>query len=244
VDNTGATPTITATSTPTTVPTLSTETPDDSLQNIKKTQPNNPGTGGPDPFILSLSISTPILLLFGGGLFWLYARRNQQSITEQESTSLAFSPWMNNSDLAVNNAPPQAAESFPFTAPPYYAPDSYLDPNAQNIPGTNMPQQSASLYPAESAGLLSVPGDLLSMASPEQVTNQQAPDLNPYPATSNTPENLNSTREMNPSIATPMSAALGNLSMQPPDIAGDPMLENVMRQAQIGLFIIPSHKTR
>ncbi len=194
--------------------------------------------------MLSLGISTPVLLLFGGGLFWLYARRNQQSIAEQESASLAFSPWMSNSDLAVNSAPPQAAETSLFTAPSYYAPDSYLDPNAQNIPEANMPQQSALLPPAELVELLHRPSDLPSMASPEQVTNQQAPDLNPYPATGNTPENPNPMREMNPSTATPMSAALGNLPVQPPDIADDPMLENVMRQAQLGLFVIPGHNMR
>jgi len=50
--------------------------------------------------------------------------------------------------------------------------------------------------------------------------------------------------DMNPSTAAPMSVAAETLSVQPPDIADDPMLENVMRQAQFGLFVIPGHEAR
>jgi hypothetical protein len=114
------------------------------------------------------------------------------------------------------------------------------------------------------------------MALPEQITNQPAPDLKPYPATSNMsplpfdefalphdstksiepehtqdkpvptimPANPNPMIEMNPSIATPTSVAAKPPFVQPPDIADDPMLENVMRQAQLGLFVIPRPETR
>jgi hypothetical protein len=57
------------------------------------------------------------------------------------------------------------------------------------------------------------------------------------------PENLASTREINSSTVTPLpnmplSTATTRLSVQPPDIAEDPMLQEVMRQAQLGLFIL------
>ena len=55
---------------------------------------------------------------------------------------------------------------------------------------------------------------------------------------------LEGTEMTNSPLATPPSAAIRPLSIQPPDVAVDLMLHNVMRQAQTGLFIIPGKTKR
>jgi hypothetical protein len=178
--------------------------------------------------MLSLSIGTPILLLFGGGLFWLYSRRNQQDIAGKNSSLTTNSPWMSSSAIATSSALPQASDTIPFTAPSPYAPVSSLSSNEQMGLGANMFQQSISPSPAMSPLPLDAfdpPYDSTKSIEPEHT--QDKPVI-----------------EINPSIATPMSVAAETPSMQLPDIADDPMLENVMRQAQLGLFVIPKPETR
>jgi hypothetical protein len=153
-------------------------------------------------------------------------------------------------------------------------PSPYI--NEHIAPQANMLQQSLLPSPEE---LAYKSGDLhpMTMAFPQEVTNQQASNLTPYALTSDMnplpldafdlPQDI--TKLMEPDYAsdqpvftpipadllppveipsspaplpqnTPMSAATERPSAQIPDIAGDSILESVMEQAQVGLFIIPA----
>jgi hypothetical protein len=60
-----------------------------------------------------------------------------------------------------------------------------------------------------------------------------------------TPAEPHSSPEQNSSTGlenTPMSATIETPPAQLLDVAGDPLLENVMRQAQLGLFVTPGHE--
>lgn len=63
--------------------------------------------------------------------------------------------------------------------------------------------------------------------------------LNPLEGTEMTP-----TSQTNSPLAMPPSAATRPLSIQPPDVAVDLMLQKVMQQAQTGLFIVPGKTKR
>ncbi len=288
-DNTVSTPTATPTSTatPTTVPTLPTVTPDNHGPNPKHTGPDKPGSGrgnarGPDVLMLSLGISTP-LLFFGGSLFWLYLRRNQQVIAAlqkwKKPALSANTLWRSDHNRVTSSTLPQVSD--PFTARPTYAAIPMTSVNENIISGANTQQQPISSSVAELTEPLYRPSDLrpMTMSLPTPVTNPPIADLKLYPATSNMnplpldmfvpaqdtaksrepehaadqpvpttiPENLASTAKIDSPPATPMantllSAAPETLPVQLLDITDDPVLENVMRQAQLGLFIIPGYK--
>ena len=110
---------------------------------------------------------------------------------------------------------------------------------------TNQDAPNAMTY-LSTSNMNPLPLDALKL--PDETTNSVEPEHTPdksVPAT--IPENLAPTLERNPSTVTPLEnapllAAAKKPSVQLPDIVGDLILENVMRQAQIGLFITPGHE--
>jgi hypothetical protein len=110
----------------------------------------------------------------------------------------------------------------------------------------------------------------MTMNLASQIPNVQASDRMFYPSTSDmnplpldafdlpynptqpmtsepTPEKpvLLPEKEVDPSIAAPMqnapTATAATVPVQLPDVADDPILESVMRQAQLGLFVTPGY---
>src|SRR5262249_17954634 len=65
---------------------------------------------------------------------------------------------------------------------------------------------------------------------------EQTPDQ-PVPTTM--PENLAFMMEDTAQMAITPPPASPPPVVRPPDVADDPILENVMRQAQLGLFVVP-----
>jgi hypothetical protein len=308
IDDAATTPTVTPTSTA--VITLPSKADDDFVQNTGQTQPGHSGsrsnTGGPNVLALSLGISTSAILLFGGGLFWLYLRRNQQNVAtlqkwnqqgvatlqkwnQQGITALhkwrkpgpiANTSWMGGGNRATSSLPDPATftASIPSKVSSPHETTGPLPGSKESIvPEANMHPSLISLSPTDPTGPAYRPSDLrpMTMALPKQIVNQQASDLAPYPATSNmnplpldaldlaysgtkptelehtsgepptTPAEPISPPEKNSSTVpenTPMSATVERPPVQLLDVAGDPMLENVMRQAQLGLFVTPGHE--
>jgi hypothetical protein len=291
-NNTGvtATPSATATGTATTTPTAVTKpsgtTPTSLTQNTTNTPPSKPDTGsdagGPSMLGLSLGIGTPVLLLFGGGLFWLYLRRRQQGVTGLQFGSPTNSSWISSNDMATNNNFSPVLGSFAAnssTLPAPYTTNPLLSSNAGMTSIAANTLQQATLPPfAELAGPLYTPSDLrpITMALPQPFPNQTAPDATPYPPTSdmnplsfealNLPQNIAEMMapQQRPNIADmlapqqtpdiPISTTATHdhlpnpiqnsptpaVAIQPPDPANNAVLENVMRQAQLGLFVIPN----
>jgi len=144
------TPTATNTATATAVVTLLTGPDDHSANKAINTLPINPSsggkTGGPDILTLSLDIGTPILLIFGGSLFWLYSRRNQQVVPAlqkwHKSDSTPNTPtWTSSTNRATNNALAQASNTFaavmPSTTTLPYATAHSPSSNEPITPGAN-----------------------------------------------------------------------------------------------------------
>jgi hypothetical protein len=131
-------------------------------------------------------------------------------------------------------------------AGPVYRPGD-LRPMTMALPKQIMNQQVSdpTPYPATS-NMNPLPLDALDLAyeSTESMKPGHTPGELVPPII---PEALIPTRVGNLPIATlmentPMSATAEKASAKLPDIADDPMLENVMRQAQLGLFVTPGHE--
>ena len=100
--------------------------------------------------------------------------------------------------------------------PPSYPPTS--DMNPLSLEALNLPQNiSEMMAPRQTTPNIS-----------EMMAPQQVPDI-PIATTAT---------NMNPN-QTANSVQNGS-AIQPPDPASNQMLENVMRQAQLGLFVIPN----
>ncbi len=221
-DDAVATPTATSTSTatPTAVPIVPTGPHDQ--QKTTNTGPSNSGSGNDggwlNPLGLSLGIGIPALLLFGGGFFWFYSRRNQQAVTESSwvagSGATTNAPWANSSDMAINT--PWASSSGMVTNTPW----------ADN---SDMPTSNMSSVP------------LGALDSPHNITQYMEPEHTPGKPAPVTPENLSPMVEINSSAAASLFAPAETPSGQLPDVAVDPMLAKVMREAQIGLFATLGH---
>jgi hypothetical protein len=114
-------------------------------------------------------------------------------------------------------------------------------------PVTNPPIADLKLYPATS-NMNPLPLDTFDLAH-DTPRSREAEHTADRPVPTTIPENLAPTAKIDSSPATPMpnilpSAAPETLPVQLPDVTDDPVLENVMRQAQLGLFIIPGHKKK
>ena len=155
------------------------------------------------------------------------------------------------------------------STPPPYATNPLLSSNIGATSVANTLQQ-ATLPPfAELAGPLYTPSDLrpITMNLPQPFPNQAVPNPTSYPPTSdmnplsfealNLPQNIAEMMAPQQTPNIPISTTETNINpdhmpnpvqnspapvatMQPPDPASNPVLENVMRQAQLGLFVIPN----
>jgi hypothetical protein len=231
-----ATPASTATATSTTGPALPTVTPSDHGPNAKNIGPDNPSSGrsnpkGPNVLMLSLGISTP-LLFFGGSLFWLYLRRNQQVLAVFQKVK---------KPAVISSSAAELTE-------PLYRPGN-LRPMTMSlpIPITNQPMADPKAYLATSnMNPLSLDMFELAHDTPKSTEPEYTADQ-PVPTT--IPENLTPTAKIDLSSMTLIPNALPptaaeTLAAKLPDVASDPMLDNAMHQAQIGLFVIPGHNKK
>jgi hypothetical protein len=125
-------------------------------------------------------------------------------------------------------------------AGPVYRPGGF-QPITVALPKQVSNEQAPDLTPYASASdmspfsfdALNLPQDIIKSTPPEQWSGTPMP----------VPENQTPTREVNASTVTPPpnippSASTTGLTVQPPDIAEYPMLQEVMRQAQSGLFVL------
>jgi hypothetical protein len=272
--NEPATPTTTSTVTGTPPTSISVPPVQNTTQQSHPSSESN--AGGSNVLALSLGISTSGILLFGGGLFWLYLRRNSQGAVALRKGKMSGlttnTPWTSSRDRATSMDVPPASDTFTAATPPY-ANSPLLSSNMDMA--ANMLQQSISPSPAELAGAVYTPGALqpITMALLKQVPDQQGPALTPYMPASDmnplsfdtfdlpqditkstppeqrssapmpAPANLVLAGEINSSTVTPPSnippsAATARLSVQPPDVADDRTLQEIMRQAQTGLFVL------
>jgi hypothetical protein len=127
-------------------------------------------------------------------------------------------------------------------AGPAYRPGD-LRPMTMGLPKQLINQQASDLapYPATS-NMNPLPLDALDLAynSTKPIELAHTPAEPPI-----TPEEPLSTPGKNSSVVlanTPLSTTAETPPVPLPDVAGDPMLENVMRQAQLGLFVTPGHE--
>lgn len=149
-----------------------------------------------------------------------------------------FVPGANMLQQSISPSPAELAG-------PLYG-SSDLRPMTMAFPTQAINQQAADLVPYQpTSNMNSFPLD--TSALPQNGTRPMATEHMPDKLVSAIiPENPTPTLEnfslATPMQNTPMSADPATLSIQPPDVASDPMLEKVMRQAQPGLFVIPGRE--
>ena len=224
-----ATPTSTATATPTAVPIVPTSAP-----KTTNTGPSNPGSGndggGLNPLGLSLSIGISAILLFGGGFFWFYSRRNQQAVAGSSwatgSAATTNAPWTSSSDMALNTL---GANNSGMAASTPWTSSSGMVTNTPWADNSDMPTSNVSSVPL---GAFDSPHNVTQYMEPEHMLGGPAPV---------TPASQFPMIEINSFAAMPSLAAAETPSPQLPDVAVDPMLAKVMREAQIGLFATLDH---
>jgi len=238
------TPSVTATTVTTTV--IVTVTPHTTGRtNITST--NHTADQGFNPVLLSLGVGIP-LLLATGGIFWLLWRRQAQQYKPGTYPNAQVTPWMNNYAASPTLDPQYASSSATFASG---ASGALSTASTQPI---LLPQPTytttSDLHPAAPFSREMLTASLNNGASAAQNGSQplliDTPSLSPL-STSARAANKNgqiTTTPLSPArMDTPppsMSSLspISPLAIHPPSIKDDPMLEEVMRQAQMGLFIL------
>jgi len=217
------------------------------------------GYKGINTFILPLSIGGP-LLLASGGMFWLVRRRQMNhykpalhGASRNAQTSLWTSSREIDPDLNTLHYITGASGALPIpTTPqtPYMPVPTSEQPFIQSV---YTPSRLSSINTAFSE-------QMFAISSNEAASYPQEDDLLPLPIDSlNLPFELAEARESTnsgqmpllapPPIAStdipisftpfpPLVPPVISLTTQPPAIKNDPLLREVMRQAQTGLFVV------
>jgi len=154
-----ATPTGTVTATPTKTAIPATGIVNPPIHTTTHPQPANPNSGGNvgDAGVLgmSLGIGTSGIALLGGGLFWFHLRRKPQGVTALQKRPMNANAMA----FSANNA-------------------MLSRPNTFQRPSASTPQRQAGPFYTPDTH------NALTMASPLQAPNQQAPAFTPYVPTS------------------------------------------------------------
>jgi hypothetical protein len=213
-------------------------------------------------FMLPLSVGAP-LLLASGGVLWLVRRRHYKPSLQGASRAAQASLWMSSreldSDLNALHYVTGASGALPVpvrTQTPYMpTPTSQLSFTQPTYTPTGLPSITTAF-----------PQQMLIMSSNKADHYLQKDDLQPFPMDAlNPPLQLIEARESNkhaqmfplavPPIAlidTPISSLsspslmppVASLPIRPPSTKEDLLLGEVMRQAQMGLFIVLGREKR
>lgn len=240
-------PTVIPTDTPTTVTTtvIVTVTPHTIARtNTTSTnqQAQNTADKGINPVILPLGVGVA-LLLATGGIFWLLWRRQGKQYKPGIYPNTQASAWTNNYAVPPTLDPQYASLSAPFaprvsgalptaSTQPMLSPQPTYTTTSDLHPATapfSREMLTASLNNGASSAqngsrpLLTDTSSLSPLSTGARATNRNGQTTPLPPARMDTPPPV-----------SPMSP----LTTHPPSIKDDPMLEEVMRQAQMGLFIL------
>lgn len=217
------------------------------------------GYNGINTFVLPLSIGGP-LLLASGGMFWLFRRRQMshykpalQGVSRNAQTSLWTSSREIDPDLNTLHYITGASGALPIPTTPQ---TSYMPvPTSEQL--FTQPIYTLSGLPSINTAF---PEQMFAISSNEAASYPQEDDLLPLSIDSlNLPFELAEAREstnsgqMPPLAASPIASTdipisftpfpplappVISLTTQPPAIKNDPLLGEVMRQAQTGLFVV------
>ena len=204
-------------------------------------------------FMLSLGVGLPLLLV-SGVMLWLLWRRqtNQyQPVAEGIFRNAQASPWANNHEMPTTPDVSQYASSttsasgvsgallIPHSSQPMPSPQLAYTPSDLRPITTAFSRQMLSMSSSDEANsgangdLVPLPMDTLSL--PLQSSRARAAKRNGQMPT--TPALLPALMDtpIPPILASPALS----VTADPPSIKDDPVLEAVMRQAQMGLFALP-----
>jgi len=217
------------------------------------------GYKGINTFMLPLSIGGP-LLLASGGMFWLFRRRQMShykpalhGASRNAQTSLWTSSREMDSDLNTLQYITGASGALPIPTTPQ---TPYMP-----VPTSEQPFIQSAYTPSGLPSIITAfPEQMFAISSNEAASYPQEDDLLPLSIDSlNLPFELAEAREstnsgqMPPLAAPPIASTNIPISLmpfpplvppvillttQPPAIKNDPLLGEVMRQAQTGLFVV------
>jgi hypothetical protein len=154
----------------------------------------------------------------------------------------ATSSWLpSNKDMVSGANMLQQSGSLPLLerTGPTYRPGAF-HPITRALPKQLPNEHAPGPTPYVSASEM-IPLSFDAFDLPQDITPPEQRLSTPMPPI--TPENLAPPREINSSAVTSLlnmsqSATPARLSVQPPNVADDPILLKIMRQAQSGLFVI------
>ena len=217
------------------------------------------GDKGINIFMLPLSIGTPLLLVSGGMLWLLWRRQMSQykpaplGASRTGQTSLWVSRPDMDSDLNTLHSITGASGALPI---PATSQTSYMPMPTPQLPFPEQAYTPSRLHSITTA----LPQQMFTMSLNEAASYPQDDDLLPWSIDSlNLPPQLTEARESNnsgqmpplvahlmvstdiPTLSTPLPSLVApvvSLAIQPPSIKNDPLLGEVMRQAQAGLFVV------
>lgn len=238
------TPSATATTVTTTVIVTATAHTTTKTTTPSTKQQQDTADKGFNPVLLSLGIGIP-LVLATGGIFWFLWRRQTKRYMSEIYPNTQVSPWMTNYVVPPTLDPQYPSLSMPGVSgalpiasiPPMLSPQPTYTPTSDFHPAVahfSREMLTASLNNGSSAqnSLLPLLVETSSLSAKMRTANRSGQTTPLSPMRMDTPPPSMS------SLPSATSSPMPPLVIHPPLIKEDPMLEEVMRQAQMGLFIL------
>jgi hypothetical protein len=221
-------------------------------------QPQNAGDGakGSNIFMLSLTFGAPLLLVCGGMLWLLWRRQTNRynPALQRASRNAQVSLWMSNHEMDSNIDTLHYITGASGALPIAVLPETPSTPK----PISQLPFPQPAYTPSRLPSITTpFPLEMFITPSNEAAHYPEADELLPWSMHSlNLPLQLPEAGESNqygqmlpfaappmasPDISTlfsPFVTPVVSLAIQPPSTKDDPLLGEVMRQAQMGLFIV------